>query len=96
MIRLRFKDVTAERKTFVSCFKNQSKDTNTIKIFSNGVTKIIYSSSEKSEKVSISNLKRDVKQSEVSYAIKKILKAQPASVEIFYSANGVIHIHKNN
>ncbi|MDW4509969.1 MULTISPECIES: DUF1827 family protein [Priestia] len=85
---MRFKDVTAGRKTFVSFFKHQSEDTNTIKIFSNGATKIIYSSTEKSEKVSISNLKRDVKQSEVSYAIKKVLMAQPASVEIFYSING--------
>jgi hypothetical protein len=40
--------------------------------------------------------KRDVKQSEVSYAIKKVLIAQPASVEIFYSTNGVIYIKITN
>lgn len=91
---MKFKDVTNEKGNVTFLLKSNLDKTKFIRVFECGDTGIIYSSSENRKHVSISNTNRHVKNSEMKYAIKRIMKTKVESVEIYLSNSGVIHIHE--
>ncbi|WP_374723664.1 hypothetical protein [Calidifontibacillus erzurumensis] len=47
------------------------------------------------EHISISNPKRKIKQAEIDYACKRILKAKANKVKMFVGQNGIVHLQSN-
>lgn len=90
-----FKEVTNKRPDVVEILKrNIGSNEVKIRLFECKDTSIIYTDNGVQSHVSISNIKRKVKQSEIDYACKHILKTK--KVNIFQGRNGVIHLYSMN
>ncbi|MEM5014132.1 DUF1827 family protein [Niallia taxi] len=90
---MKFKEVTQESNEVISVVNNNDDSIDT-KVYSNNDTCIIYSTDYRVQHLSISNPKRKVKDSEINYALFRIMKAKLEDVHIFMTRTGVIHMHK--
>lgn len=73
--------------SYTALVHNQLENTDAvfIKVFSLGPTTVIFSGARTHQDIILQNKKRNVKQSEIQYAIEHILEADPKDVEIFSS-----------
>ncbi len=65
----------------------------TVKVYEKDSSRLIYSFNDRVKHVSLSNTGRKVKDSEIDYAIRKIMKVNPAKITGRISPNGVHHLH---
>lgn len=75
-------DVTNSHSLLVSS-QLENTDAVFIKVFSLGPTTVIFSGAPTHEDVILENKKRNIKSTEIQYAIERILEADPSEVEIF-------------
>lgn len=75
-------DVTNSHSLLVNS-QLESTDAVFIKVFSLGPTTVIFSGAPTHQDVILQNKKRNIKNSEIHYAIEKILEVPPEKVDIF-------------
>ncbi|MED5101049.1 MULTISPECIES: DUF1827 family protein [Niallia] len=90
---MKFKDITHESDEVIVVANGGDISLDT-RVFKNKDTYIIYSSNSLREHLSISNPYRSIKNSEINYALVRIMKSKFKDVEIFRSTKGIIHIYK--
>lgn len=90
---MRFKDVTAENPSIVASCRNNVYGPETVRVYEKDSTMIIYSFNDRVKHSSISNTDRKVKDSEIDYAIRKIMKVNPSKITGYISRNGIYHLH---
>jgi hypothetical protein len=88
---MRFKDVTNENLHVVTMLQKNLIGPN-VKIYQSEETMVVYSYGQESKHISLSNPSRKIKDSEVKYAIRRIMGTNETLVSAYMSANGVIHI----
>lgn len=93
MKKLKFIDVTDEKDDVVSIVSKQSGGKNSIKVFENGNTCIIFEWNDTEKHLSISNNIRPIKDSEIRYSVEKIMKVNPKETKMFQGQTGILHIH---
>ncbi|SFH66943.1 DUF1827 family protein [Pisciglobus halotolerans] len=79
-------DVTNSHRNLVSQ-QLQNTDTNFIRVFSLGPTTVILSEAKTHRDVVLKNPKRNIKKTEINYALQKILKVSPKKVDIIFAPN---------
>lgn len=90
---MRFKDVSLENSHLTTMLERDFNN-RFVKIYERGDTSIIFSEHDNISHASLSNPKRDIKDSEIRYAIIRVMKTKITDVEVFKLQNGNIHIKK--
>ena len=90
---MKFKDVTHESNDVISVVNKNDVSIDT-KVFANNDTCIIYSSNSQVQHLSISNPTRKIRDTEINYALVRIMKAKIEDVKISKTSTGAIHLHK--
>jgi hypothetical protein len=90
---LKLKDVTSTSQDIVTVIQSNINSAGTIKVYSYKDTLIIFTDNKKVKHASLSNEKRDVQMSEISYVTKKIMNTTIDKVKIILTKTGVVHLH---
>lgn len=88
-----FEDVTLKRPETVANLKKVLTEDSIASIFERKNSVIVYTVDKSIKHVSISNKYREVKDWEIAYALKNIMKLSEKEIKAFKSANGIVHLH---
>lgn len=92
---MKFEDVTPKNEEVVKMIEKAINNESTVKIYDckHNQTRLVYSFNKTRKSASLSNPYTSIKESEIHFVIEKILKTKLDMVSIFWSNNGVLHIH---
>lgn len=91
---MKFVDVTLENPMIVSIIKETSNgEVEYVKVLANEDTTMICGLGERYKHISFSNPERRIKESEIEYAIKRVMRVNTSNVRRNLSPTGVLHLY---
>ncbi|WP_256815547.1 DUF1827 family protein [Cytobacillus sp. Bac17] len=89
---MKFKDVTKENIELVSRVEKGPLAGQKVKVYDCKDTRVVFSTDGENKHISISNINRPVRMSEIDYAVRKIMKAYGETLLVKEGVRGIIHI----